>query len=1269
MAFATGYDPMDDSIGTQNERTRTPLEFDEEEINADDLFLARSPLRDFSESPIADESPQIHMVKPAFVMPEGADIIDLDHWVPTSENGTTAETPETRIKEEPCEINVGDIVGTTRIIDAQVPPVIMVPVDENEIEVTEEGDGPRKFVCNDQTKELIIIPDDGLDIPRDPMVILADGNTLIPPMATPNKATLKQTLLTKKKTKQPFTALQNARMLEIQAELAERSTGKPVIGGAANIFKGQGIAPTAPVQRSSGVVRDLNAWMHGDVDEDEVDDDPTAKFAHLKKKYHAKKRAGTDKWEDEIEFIKAQRAEKARLKRIETELQRASGAGNSEGKDAEADDDGLFVSDKQAGAPSQKRTYFATVETEDEDEPPVRGENPPKRAKVRGKKRSEEMDLAEACMAGIDEEIAKNDKATKKKNGPGGKKGASKAASKRGPNARGDKSRKEKPATSKTAKKKDPKPKPTLFRDVGSLLSSNVYVDANANLDKREAPVMTEKRKDDALKQLVASVPLEDRRMASLEKQHILNATKVLGMRKVRPDGNGKWAFKGMKSALPHFQVQGAAWMVERETGDDEPFGGMLCDSMGFGKTVMLIALILANKPPAGEPCKTTLIIATPALVTQWEEELAKHAEPDAMGDVVRFHAGSRIVGSGVLSLLRQADIVLSTYGEIVKSYPKNVPPKELMSHESKMAWWKDHFETHRGPLHRLRFHRVILDEAQCIKNYKSQTSKACQGLLANHRWAVSGTPIQNSPRELFPYWKFLRVRHTGTYEVFCENFCDKSNGMGDERLHSFLRRFMIRRVYTDTLFGAPLVKLPENHERTIAIEFSPVERAIYEIIRARFIQRINTWQSRGVLEKSYNSVLVMLLRLRQMTAHTFMLQETMEDLFEAEDVQRLWEATAHEVQAATDQESAKDRNMLAQMRKMIQAKNKPVETAESQRSSNSPELEDPISEESRPLVFKFRRILRELAASSKWDALTNRSECLNAMAIEAATMNEDHAACRECGVIYTETRPASGMKELGEVDVNDNSQEGPQKVSRRRRSAEEDMKWLEFEGSILPSAKTAALVAQIEEWVKEDPKSKIIVFTQFQMMRAILHVHLRISLTLYRIKIIGRMCTQRGWDHCSYHGKMSHEARDKAIRNFRDMEEKKLLIASLKCGGVGLNLTMASRVICIDLWWNTAVEQQAFCRVFRIGQIQETHITRFVVKNTVDEKLQNMQIDKQADIDSAMGDDGTRQAKLSLSELIRLFGPVHKDGTHKEFIIVDDEHEFETEVPELPDD
>lgn len=78
----------------------------------------------------------------------------------------------------------------------------------------------------------------------------------------------------------------------------------------------------------------------------------------------------------------------------------------------------------------------------------------------------------------------------------------------------------------------------------------------------------------------------------------------------------------------------------------------------------------------------------------------------------------------------------------------------------------------------------------------------------------------------------------------------------------------------------------------------------------------------------------------------------------------------------------------------------------------------------------------------------------------------------------------------------------------------------------------------------------------------------------------------------------------------------------------VGLNLTMASRVIMVDPWWNEASEQQAFCRVFRIGQKDETFMSRICVRNSVDEQLIRMQDRKNAEINEVMEDDGTRLKK-----------------------------------------
>ena len=74
-----------------------------------------------------------------------------------------------------------------------------------------------------------------------------------------------------------------------------------------------------------------------------------------------------------------------------------------------------------------------------------------------------------------------------------------------------------------------------------------------------------------------------------------------------------------------------------------------------------------------------------------------------------------------------------------------------------------------------------------------------------------------------------------------------------------------------------------------------------------------------------------------------------------------------------------------------------------------------------------------------------------------------------------------------------------------------------------------------------------------------------------------------------------------------------------MKAGGIGLNLTMAQKVIIVDPWWNNSVEQQAFCRVFRIGQTQETSLTRFVVEKTVDQNMIEMQQRKQEEIDQVM--------------------------------------------------
>ena len=179
-----------------------------------------------------------------------------------------------------------------------------------------------------------------------------------------------------------------------------------------------------------------------------------------------------------------------------------------------------------------------------------------------------------------------------------------------------------KSSAAKKAKAKGKARKPNPYRagylnDLSSLLSHNVYSDANANLSKRKLAVTGATRKKDALAGLLAGIDNEDIALARQEKNHIDRSTRVLGIRKVRPDGKGQWKLKGnlsrshpirmdynnpigMISSLHHYQVQGAAWMVspialalqlhyieviqkERETGDIQPKGGLVADEMGLG--------------------------------------------------------------------------------------------------------------------------------------------------------------------------------------------------------------------------------------------------------------------------------------------------------------------------------------------------------------------------------------------------------------------------------------------------------------------------------------------------------------------------------------------------------------------------------------------------------------------------------------------------------------------------------------------------------------
>jgi len=109
------------------------------------------------------------------------------------------------------------------------------------------------------------------------------------------------------------------------------------------------------------------------------------------------------------------------------------------------------------------------------------------------------------------------------------------------------------------------------------------------------------------------------------------------------------------------------------------------------------------------------------------------------------------------------------------------------------------------------------------------------------------------------------------------------------------------------------------------------------------------------------------------------------------------------------------------------------------------------------------------------------------------------------------------------------------------------------------------------------------------------------------------------------------------------------------------LNFPWANRCISLDLWWNHAVEQQAFGRIFRIGQDKETYMTRIVVKNSVDMRMLSMQLHKLQNLEKAMRDGETKEREaLSLKQLANLFGFLRTDGDG-EILSVEADYEDES--------
>ena len=235
----------------------------------------------------------------------------------------------------------------------------------------------------------------------------------------------------------------------------------------------------------------------------------------------------------------------------------------------------------------------------------------------------------------------------------------------------------------------------------------------------------------------------------------------------IRPDSdisqeNREGTPDALKYPLMEHQKLGLSWMKTME--ECEKKGGILADDMGLGKTIQALALMV-SRPSTDPERNPTLVVAPVSLMQQWKREIQRMLRPGKYQMSVYILHGEK--GKRSFTDLKDYDVVLTTYGTVAAEFRR----KESYEEREEEQGIAVDFTIRKNELPILgpisKWHRVILDEAQCIKNRNTKSAQAACQIDATYRWCMSGTPMMNNVGELHSLLKFLRIRPYCVLEKF----------------------------------------------------------------------------------------------------------------------------------------------------------------------------------------------------------------------------------------------------------------------------------------------------------------------------------------------------------------------------------------------------------------------------------------------------------------------------------------------------------------------
>ena len=634
--------------------------------------------------------------------------------------------------------------------------------------------------------------------------------------------------------------------------------------------------------------------------------------------------------------------------------------------------------------------------------------------------------------------------------------------------------------------------------------------------------------------------------------------------------------------------------------------GGILADMMGLGKTLSILSLIVdsledarrwgripaTRGPDSRVRCngQTTLLIVPVSTVANWEEQIKLHVKPDTLNYYI-YHGQHR---SRDLQYLSSFDIVITTYNVVSTEY-EGAKTSTLESIE----WF-----------------RVVLDEAHIIREQSTKQSKAICSLPAQRRWAVTGTPIQNRLEDFGALVKFLRVEPFADSGEFKRNFLTPLKNAEEgaiDRVRLLVDSITLRRLKDK-------IDLPAREDLVHRLDMSEKELAFHEAFAHDSRQLISRMainnDKKGIGAKNYVRVLRCILRMRQVCAHG-------SDLLNDDDLQALEGLNPSNAIDLGD-EDEEDKPVLS-LKQVVDMLNLLRENEEDRCASCKTKIRA-----GSPCFDEAGNTSRDI------DNMGYMTPCFHVICpscypdflrqVDARRTSDGFMTCPLCEDYVRATFFLLSYSAIAKHEETEARVRSDPKLAKRVGR---------YSG---PSTKTKALIeelAKARQWSEahsDQAPLKSVVFSGWTNHLDLIQIALE----------------EQGFVYTRLDGQMPRKQRATALASFRDDASVHVILVSIGAGGLGLNLTSASQAFVMEPQFNPAAEAQAVDRVHRLGQKRPVTIVRFIMRNSFEEKMRELQEKKMriadltlmGDVEGKGGAIGKRQrGRVMVQELKTLFG------------------------------